>query len=216
MKIWISNYRNHWISPYVILKKVCFWEKDEDRIYNLKDEPDSTYEKWVNFLDPICKVIQKVLDFVHPRFDYVKLDRWDTWSMDHTLAHIVLPMLKQLKETKHGAPFTEDSDVPEHLKSTNAKPKENEWDTDEFHFERWDYILDEMIWAFEQKITDDDEGKFFDHSEYVNDKKSLKWLDDMTAGKSKLKVDWDGLKAHQERRANGFRLFGTYYQNLWD
>jgi hypothetical protein len=216
MKVWISNYRNHWISPYNILKTVCFWENDEDRIYNLKDEPDNTYEKWVNFLDPICKVIQKVLDFIHPRFDYVKLDRWDTWSMDHTLAHIVLPMLKQLKETKHGAPFTEDSDVPEHLKSINAKHKENEWDTDEFHFERWDYILDEMIWAFEQKITDDDEGKFFDHSAYVDDKKSHKWLDDMTSGKSKLKVDWDGLKAHQERRTNGFRLFGTYYQNLWD
>ena len=51
MKVWLSNYRNHWISPYVILKKVCFWEKDEDRIYNLKEEVNNPYEKWVNFLD---------------------------------------------------------------------------------------------------------------------------------------------------------------------
>jgi len=216
MKVWLSNYRNHWISPYIILKKICFWEKDEDRIYNLKEEVNNPYEKWVNFLDPICQGIQKVLDFVHPRFNYVKLDRWDSWSADHTLSLIILPVMKQLKETKHGAPFVDDEDVPEELKSTNATPKENEWDTDEFHFQRWDYILDEMIWAFEQKITDDDEGKFFDHSAYEKDPKHDKFLDDITAGKSKLKVDWVGLKAHQKRKENGFRLFGAYYQALWD
>ena len=31
------------------------------------------------------------------------IHKYDTWSMDHTLAHIVLPMLVQLKRTKHGA-----------------------------------------------------------------------------------------------------------------
>ena len=33
---------------------------------------------------------------------------------------------------------------------------------------------------------------------------------------SKLKVDWDGLKAWQKRKENGFRLFGKYYEALWD
>ena len=28
--------------------------------------------------------------------------------------------------------------------------------------------------------------------------------------------DWDALKAHQKRNANGFRLFGKYYEALWD
>jgi len=32
----------------------------------------------------------------------------------------------------------------------------------------------------------------------------------------KLKVDREGLEAHQKRKANGYRLFGRYYQNLWD
>jgi len=220
MKVWLSNYRNHWISPYVILKKVCFWEKDEDRIYNLKEEVNNPYEKWVNLLDPICQGIQKVLDFVHPRFNYVKLDQWDTWSMDHTLAYIIHPMLLQLKETKHGAPYTDDKDVPKELKSTSAPPKENEWDTDEFHFQRWDYILDEMIWAFEQELKDDDENQFFDHSAYDKPDGSKsnhkEWFDDMSKAQSKLKVNWKGLKEHQKRKANGFRLFGSYYQNLWD
>ena len=32
----------------------------------------------------------------------------------------------------------------------------------------------------------------------------------------KLKVDHEGLDAHNKRMENGFRLFGKYYQNLWD
>jgi hypothetical protein len=32
----------------------------------------------------------------------------------------------------------------------------------------------------------------------------------------KLKVDHEGLKAYEERKANGFRLFGKYYGALWD
>jgi hypothetical protein len=29
-------------------------------------------------------------------------------------------------------------------------------------------------------------------------------------------VDWDGMKAQQARITNGFRLFGKYYEGLWD
>ena len=213
MKVYLSNYRNHWLSPYVILKTICFWEKDEDRIYNLNDDVNNPYEKWVNFLNPICEVWQKVLDFIHPRFNYVKIDRWDTWSMDYTLAHIILPMLIQLQKDKHGAPYTEDDDVPEYLRSYMAQPKENEWDTDSLHFMRWDWILKEMIWSFEQKLKDDDEHQFFDDSECGDEK--FPWNKD---GQyiSKLKLDKEGLEAHQKRKANGFRLFGCYYKNLWD
>jgi hypothetical protein len=213
MKVYLSNYRNHWLSPYVILKTICFWEKDEDRIYNLNDDVNNPYEKWVNFLNPICEVWQKFLDFIHPRFNYVKIDRWDTWSMDHTLAHIIHPMLVQLQKDKHGAPYTEDDDVPEYLRSYMAQPKENEWDTDSLHFMRWDWILNEMIWAFEQELKDDDEHQFFDDSECGDEK--FPWNKD---GQyiSKLKLDTEGLESHQKRKANGFRLFGRYYQNLWD
>jgi len=213
MKVYLSNYRNHWLSPYVILKTICFWEKDEDRIYNLNDDVNNPYEKWVNFLNPICEVWQKFLDFIHPRFNYVKIDRWDTWSMDHTLAYIIHPMLVQLNKTKHGAPYTDDEDVPEYLRSHMAQPKENEWDTDSLHFMRWDWILNEMIWAFEQELKDDDESQFFDDSECGDEK--FPWNKDGQYV-SKLKLDTEGLESHQKRKANGFRLFGRYYQNLWD
>ena len=173
MKIYISNYRYHWISPYTIIENIFFWTdwskcgrnkgviEDKDYV----DHP-AWVERWANRITPISNAIRVVLDLICPPIKYVKIDRWDTWSMDHTLAYIILPMLKQLSKTKHGAPYTEDEDVPEYLRSHMAQPKENEWDTDSLHFMRWDWILAEMIWAFEQEIRDDDEGQFFDHSEW--------------------------------------------------
>ncbi len=208
MKVYISNYRNHWLSPYTILERVLFWLDWDNISY---DEP--WVERWSNRLEPACKVLQWVSERVRPRHEYVKIDRWDTWSMDSTLAMIVLPMLKQLHETKYGAPNVDDDDVPVKLKSTSAPAKENEWDIDDNHFARWDYVLAEMIWAFEQKVRDDDESEFFDHSECGDVKDFIK---DTNEYLSRSKVDWDGLKRHQERKANGFRLFGKYYQNLWD
>ena len=122
----------------------------------------------------------------------VQIDPWDTWSMDYTLAPIILPMLRQLKETKHGAPNVDDDDVPEQLRSTSAPPKENEWDTDKFHFERWDWALDEMIYAFDCKANKDEVYMRFD----INDREAM--------------------EKEQQRISNGFRLFGKYYEGLWD
>jgi hypothetical protein len=126
----------------------------------------------------------------------VHIDKWDTWSMDYTLAPIILPMLIQLKETKNGAPDVDLEDVPEGLRPTNTE----EWqklynetgDTDDKFFERWDWVLDEMIYAFDCKANKDDVYMRFD-------------IDDR-----------DGMKQEQERISNGFRLFGKYYENLWD
>ena len=202
MKVYLSKYRYHWISPYTVLEKVFFWREIE------YDEP--IIDKWSDRLTPICQGIQKVLDFIHPKINYVKIDRWDTWSMDYSLSFIVVPMLKQLKETKHGAPFVDDEDVPEELKSTSAPPKENEYETDENHFKRWDWALNEMIWAFEQNLDTNSEEKFFDHAEWDEKEK------DFGKNLHKIKIDQPGLKAHQDRKANGFRLFGKYYQGLWD
>jgi hypothetical protein len=224
MKIWISKYRNHWISPYTILKTVCFWEKNEDVFYDLKDTGTGKYVKVVKFLNPICVAWQKFLDFVHPRWTYVKIDRWDTWSMDHTLAEIILPMLKQLDATKHGSPMVDDEDVPEYLrevKKLKLKRKKNDVrntlqvhsiDMDYAHsaiHQKWTWVLNEMIWAFEQKVTDDDEHQFFDHTGCGD---AAPWAKDYVSPK----VDWDGLKAHQARKSNGYRLFGKYYEGLWD
>jgi len=131
--------------------------------------------------------------------------------MDHTLSHIVVPMLKQLKATKHGAPHVDDEDVPEHLKSTSAPPKEHDYDVDDNHFKRWDWALDEMIWAFQQKLDDNPDDQFYTHP--TQEERSGKSFQEQI---ELIKVDREGLDAWQARKANGYRLFGKYYEGLWD
>ena len=223
MKVYRSNYRHHWVSPYKVLETVCFWEKDKDVFYDLEDTGKGRYVKLVNFLNPFCVAWQKFLDFVHPEIKYVKIDYYDTWSMDHTLADIALPMLKQLQETKHGSPHVDDEDVPEELKSTSAPAKENEWDTDDNHFKRWDYVLNEMIFAFECKVDDSWSDKFssgeFDKKTVAckwdeNGKATMyQWID---GPNNTYKLDIEGMQEVQKRISNGFRLFGKYYEALWD
>lgn len=241
MKIYKSCYRNHWLSPYTILDYVFFWTDWSkcSRNRSLRtaiEEMNGTYkyiehpewvEKWSDRLVPISRAIQKVLDFIHPQINYVKIDKWDTWSMDHTLADIILPMLKQLKEKQHGAPFVDDEDVPDELKSTSAPPKENEWDTDGNHFKRWEWVMNEMIFAFEHKVDDSWEDEF------RSGKSDTIWVpvdkdgNEVPKGEHKFyqmkdgpnhtyKCDYEGIEKVQKRMQNGFRLFGKYYQGLWD
>lgn len=201
MKVYLNKPRYHWISPYKILEKVFFWREID------YDEP--LIEKWSDRLEPVSKVIQKVLDIIHPKVDYVKIDYWDTWSMDCTLSPIIAPMLKQLQKEKHGAPLVDDNDVPVELRSTSAPAKENDWDTDDNHFKRWDWVMEEMIWTFDQLSNWDNDSKFFDHGERV---KGESFEDSLR----RIKVDKEGLDAHNDRIQNGLRLFGKYYRNLWD
>jgi hypothetical protein len=145
----------------------------------------------------------------NPRQVEITIDAYDTWSMDHTLALIIVPMLKQLKATKQGAPLVDDEYVPEHLRSTLAPAKENEWDIDDNHFKRWDYVLDEMIWAMEQIVAQDNNDKFYDHSEVDEEA-------DIEVQMAQIKCDYEGLQKHHERIANGTKLFGIFFQSLWD
>lgn len=237
MKIYFSKYRNHWISPYTMLDYLFFWTEwskcsRDRRIRSLEEE--SKYvehpewvERWSDRLVPISRAIQWVLDRVHPEIRYVKIDGWDTWSMDHTLTPIILPMLKQLQATKHGSPLVDDEDVPDHLRSTAAPAKENDWDIDDNHHKRWDWVMDEMIFAFEHKLDDSWQDA------YRSGDIDIKWVpvdadgNEVPKGEHKYyqmdrgpkdtyQCDYDGIRKVEERIQNGFRLFGKYYQALWD
>lgn len=129
-----------------------------------------------------------------PREEHVVIHSYDTWNMDHTLALIILPMLKQLKATTHGAPAVEFQDVPEELHPANAEEASKLYwqngETDENYFKRWDYVLDEMIYSFDCKANKDEP--------YIR-------IEDI-----------EEAKREQARISNGFRLFGKYYEGLWD
>jgi hypothetical protein len=231
MQVKIGPYKN-WIGPYQIAEALCFWagkEKDEYGFPKTKDWVHN-FGEWLAGGEDKDSWLQKACIWIESkrtRKIKVKIDRWDTWSMDHTLSYIVLPMLKQLKETKHGAPFTDDEDVPEHLRSTTAEPKENEWDTDSNHFLRWDWIMDEMIFAFECELDDSWEDAFrsgvmdtiwvpVDREGNTVPEEEAKLFHMADGPNHTYQCDYEGMKVVQARISNGFRLFGKYYQGLWD
>jgi len=222
MKVYISKYRNHWVSPYTILEKVFFWREID------YDEP--LIDKLSNILNPFCVGLQKVLDFVHPEIKYVKIDHYDTWSMDCTLSPIILPMLKQLKATKQGSGYIDLEDVPENLRYTTTEEYDAQETFDFYKDERtekiecdihvrYDWALSEMIWAFEQLVDDDWESQYWikspeiDFTKHAEDEGK-----EVTPVRWKVhgECDWEGREKHQERINNGLRLFGKYYQTLWD
>lgn len=157
------------------------------------------------------------------RIESVKIDDYDVWSLDNTLAKIIHPALILLKEKKHGSPDVDDEDVPEHLRSTSASPKENEWDTDEHWHSRWDWVMDEMIWAFGEELKDWEDQFYSGHTDMQWDpikfehEGKTELLYEMRRGpKDTFKFDKEGYDTHYARMKNGFRLFGKYYNGLWD
>jgi hypothetical protein len=209
MRVKIGPYRHRWVS-YV-------HDKYMDKKYGRYEWEDNTnrfehaLEKFEDALQWIYNhTVNLYLDKRTGQKINVKIHNYDTWSMDHTLAPIILPMLKQLQATKHGSPWVDDEDVPEELRSTSAPPLENDYDTDDNHHLRWNWVLDEMIFAFEQKTRDDWEGDYY---KYEDDPTNTQGLG---LGLKLVWEDREGSKAHQKRMSNGFRLFGKYYEAMWD
>jgi hypothetical protein len=152
------------------------------------------------------------------------IDDFDVWNLDHTLALIIVPALKVLKKKKQGAPFVKNDDVPEHLRSAEEEMKINDagGDTDKHYFERWDWVLNEMIWAFQQKLEDWEES-------YCSGEHDMEWIEldkkdangkkmyEMVNGpKPTFQVDLEGMKKYQKRIDDGIMLFAKYYGALWD
>jgi hypothetical protein len=209
MKVYIGKYVKWW-GPYQLAELIPFVSEDtQDKIGS-----------WLSrtWVDDVCEWLNSKTK----RKIKVRIDDYDTWSMDNTLALIILPMLKQLKETKHGSPMVDDEDVPLHMRHTFSKgPDDYETDDRWIHY-KWEWVLNEMIWAFEKELDDDWEDQFrhgepkyeFIHvgGEIGTDSE----LNEMIQKNPDYWVDYDKIKEYNARIDNGFRLFGKYYRNLWD
>lgn len=237
MRVKIGNYRGYF-GPYQLAEKLLFWmDDDDDRVFK--------FGSWLAHLnyagvDELTKEDEKTdtwlacflywMNRKNKRKVSVHIDTWDTHSMDHTLALIILPMLKQLKEKSHGAPNVDNDDVPDHLRPSESDIEKFNYDgtTDENYFKRWNYVLDEMIFAFEHIIDDSWE------EEYRSGELDIDWVkkeetmynpitqkneevyEMVTGPKDTYKVDWDSIKKVENRIQNGLNLFGKYYRALWD
>ena len=158
-----------------------------EKKYGVFESNKENIDYYVETLEDGIQSVYNVLNWIW--FDRqrqkinIRIDKHDTWGMDDTLAQIVLPMLMQLQATKHGSPLVEEEDLPPGFSALDVHQK-------------WDWVMAEMIWAFEQKVNDEwAYEKFYDGQ-----------------GSYNLEL----CKQHEKRMSNGFRLFGKYYQGLWD
>ncbi len=139
----------------------------------------------------------------------VEIHDYDTWSADYTLALVIVPLLEKLKEQKQSSPNVEDCDVPEALKSTSAPEKEQEYDIDQNWHLRWQYVMDEMLFAMRSIANHHfDRDSFYDYSEVDKSKGILEQF-------KAIKCDHEGLGLYNKRVQKGCELFGKYFQSLW-
>ena len=203
MKVYIGPYKN-WIGPYQLADMIPFIS--EATSFRIGTWLANT---WVN---DVCEWIHSK----QQRKVKIRIDKYDTWSMDNTLALIILPMLKQLKASKHGSQIVEDEDLPVHMRY--GDPDEcDRW----VHY-RWEWVLNEMIWAFEQELDDSWEDQFI-HGKSEIDWKLVSGSEDDDSGMYEMIqknpeywVDREGIRLYNDRINNGMRLFGKYYRGLWD
>jgi tRNA-dihydrouridine synthase len=119
----------------------------------------------------------------------------ECWSLDWTLTNFILPRLKHFKK------------INVHTYPPDITP------------ERWNEILDELIWTFEYMH---DEEKFNptpmfryevdNMDDYFKNIKREKTPEQKQAWEQYLKKN----EELEERRKKGMLLFAEYYQQLWD
>ena len=147
------------------------------------------------------------------RKNHVVCSEIDAWNADWTIAQMVLPLLLQVKKDKQGAPFVDDVYVPEELRSTACASKENKRDTDDSWFKRYQYVLDEIIFAMQEVAT------YYENEPDMYEK-VVEEAPETTTGEIDI-----GLKIirhktvlytdYHARVQNGLMLFGVFFTSLW-
>ena len=194
MRVHIGPYREY-LGPYQIANAIFFWVNPNSILINDSRENRWDYkaceklgdwltDSWVN---EFCIWIDKF----KTRKVKVRIDPYDTWSMDHTLALIIHPMLVQLKKANHGYFSSDPEDAPHIGKGIGDKIDMMDSKT----LDRYNWIMDELIWTFDQLANGDDGMEFYTEENG--------W-------------DVENHTKYEERIKNGLRLFGKYYRALWD
>lgn len=213
------------LGPYISPWRCHIHTKYMDRKYKYEwpdVEEQTTFERALEKLETVIQFIYNytINQYLNRKKRKVKIhiDGYDIWSMDYTLALIILPMLKMLKEEKHGYCWVDDEDVPEELRSTNAPPVENDYDWDDNCIKRWDWVLDEIIHAFECTADDEWDEQFYSGTHDIIWEKTEdgKFYQAKDGPNNTFKIDREAMDKAWDRRKNGMRLFGKYYHSLWD
>lgn len=210
MKVAIGEYLTWW-GPYQIADLLQKVGVSEDRCYRIGQYLANT---WVG---TFCQWVHDK----RKRKVKVHIDRYDVWNMANTLALVILPMLLELDRQRSGYPLVDDEDAPEMTRSTAAPPIDEYGNWDDNANKRWDWVMSEMIWTFRQLQPDCDWESLYhsgniDHI-WVKDEETPPNCSRLEHGPNHThSFDMEGYKKHNDRIQNGLRLFGKYYQSLWD
>lgn len=123
----------------------------------------------------------------------------DVWSMDWWFFSVVIPMLKQLRDTKQGYP------------SEFKTPEE------------WDRELDTMIHYFTE-ATEEGCSEKNEYEEQYNKRwwdsfyeKSMAYvIDDSELRDKYLQRSYEIDEYREDMKNKGFEMFSKYFWNLWD
>lgn len=226
MKIKIGPYTSDLLPVRRWEKNYEMWRSDS---YYLDEDDYTWYDKIImGFFDKLSDLVRPINRWSNNRDRKVKIhvDNYDVWAADHTLGMIIAPTLKKLKEIQHGYPHVDNEDVPEDIRNLKEDAERFDGSTDADWEARWHWVLDEMIWTFEQ-YADPSEGtdQFYhnvdqlelDMTPIEGKKGSLVGFNyQKDPSKPAYWRDDEGLKKHNERKKNGLRLFAKYYDSLWD
>lgn len=220
MKVDLGPYKN-WFGPYQFVKLLKYVGVSEDTCDKIADKIPAAPFLWLEKLRG-------------ERKEKVVIHNYDAWSADHTLAKIIAPLLRKVKEGKHGVPsefltkeynglvsskefWDEKGEGPLHDKA-DVLFKEAE--------DEWDKTLDHMIWAFEEYNKDSWDDPYWtgEHGEFESvgsgetfwnpiTKKDEQVFEMKLTGNSEC--DWDARAKHWDRMQEGINLFAKHFSSLW-
>lgn len=203
MKVKISGYSTWWAPHKILLPlKWLFNISDDDYYRGVHPDYESVLSR---FEDTFIGRFLKKQDYRYKQKIKVKIVRSDVFSGDHTLAYIIHPFLIKYKEEAHSSALVDSEDLPDYLKEeTGYEP-------------RWNYILDEMIFAFGAINDPEREHQFYSGDvDWVFEKEDDgKYVELKHGPNHTFTVDKEAQKVYEDRIQNGLRLFGKYYQSLW-
>lgn len=124
----------------------------------------------------------------------IKIDNYDLWSLDHTLAMVIYPAVKLIAKHKVGTPMSMFSDRCHELMQMGTQPtaalKREYTKLNKAGHKKWQDTLNEIVWTFHQLA----EVEEFEATE----------------GMTRKQED-----AYHQRIKDGLHLFAEYYRALW-
>jgi len=192
-------------------------EKVVDKMFG-DFKPASWYELWF-YLKPYWRFRDVKYWF---KKQYQKLTigfpREEARNLRHASAKWMVPRLKQLKKEANGFPagLIEDNELDtSHILVGDNPDYDKNWEVrHEYGMKKWQGILDQIIWSFENQ---DDPPEPIKPENWDSRCNMIKYDDGSVEYKHLDKREWDfsPLKEHDEKVKEGLKLFAEHYLDLW-